>query len=41
MQRKNFARLIIAAAWAAILIIAYATLTKVGFVYAIYFKLSP
>ena len=41
MQRKNFARLIIAAAWAAILIIAYATLTKVGFVYAIYFKLAP
>ena len=34
-------RLVTAAAWAAILVIAYATLTKVGFVYAIYFKLSP
>ncbi len=41
MQRKNATRLIIAAAWAAILIIAYATLTKVGFVYGIYFKLAP
>ena len=41
MQRKNVTRLMIAAAWAAILIIAYATLTKVGFVYAIYFKLAP
>ena len=41
MQRRNVNRLIIAAAWAAILIIAYATLTKVGFVYGIYFKLAP
>ena len=30
-----------AAAWIAIIAIAYATLTHVGFVYAIYFKLSP
>jgi len=37
----NVTRLIIAAAWAAILVIAYATLTKVGFVYGIYFKLAP
>lgn len=41
MQRKNVTRLIVAAAWAAILIVAYATLTKVGFVYGIYFKLAP
>lgn len=41
MQRTNVKRLVTAAAWAAILAIAYATLTKVGFVYAIYFKLSP
>ena len=41
MQRTNVTRLITTAAWAAILVIAYATLTKVGFVYAIYFKLSP
>jgi hypothetical protein len=41
MQRTNVTRLVTAAAWAAILVIAYATLTKVGFVYAIYFKLSP
>jgi hypothetical protein len=33
--------LAIAAAWIAVLAIAYATLTHVGFVYAIYFKLSP
>lgn len=30
-----------AAAWIAVIAIAYATLTHVGFVYAIYFKLSP
>jgi VanZ family protein len=30
-----------AAAWIAIIAIAYATLTHVGFVYAIYFKLAP
>ena len=29
------------AAWAAIAAITYATLTHVGFVYAIYFRLSP
>ncbi len=31
----------IAAAWIAVIAIAYATLTQVGFVYGIYFKLSP
>ena len=41
MIRRNLTGLIIAAAWAAIIAIAYATLTRVGFVYAIYFKLSP
>jgi VanZ family protein len=30
-----------AAAWFAIIAIAYATLTHVGFVYGIYFKLAP
>ena len=30
-----------AAAWIAIIAIAYATLTHVGFVYGIYFKLAP
>jgi hypothetical protein len=34
-------RLIAVAAWASLAFIAYATLTHVGFVYAIYFKLSP
>ena len=41
MNRKNVSRLITVAAWVAIIAIAYATLTKVGFVYAIYFKLAP
>jgi VanZ family protein len=34
-------RLIAVAAWASLAFIAYATLTRVDFVYAIYFKLSP
>jgi hypothetical protein len=34
-------RLIAVAAWASLAFIAYATLTRVGFVYALYFKLSP
>ncbi|SIO46197.1 VanZ like family protein [Bradyrhizobium erythrophlei] len=41
MNRNNVVRLITALAWVAIIAIAYATLTKVGFVYAIYFKLAP
>ena len=41
MSRTTFMRLVTAAAWASIALIAYATLTRAGFVYAIYFKLSP
>ena len=40
-MNRNIARLVAATAWIAIILIAYATLTHVGFVYAIYFKLSP
>src|SRR3954464_7229545 len=41
MNRTTFIRLVTAAAWASIALIAYATLTRAGFVYAIYFELSP
>jgi hypothetical protein len=41
MNRKNILRLISVAAWLTIIFIAYATLARVGFVYAIYFKLLP
>ena len=41
MHRNNVTRLVTIAAWVAIMAIAYATLTRVGFVYAIYFKLAP
>ena len=41
MYRNHVTKLIRIAAWVAILAIAYATLTRVGFVYAIYFKLAP
>jgi VanZ family protein len=41
MKRTTILRLITAAAWVAIIVVAYATLTKVGFVYGIYFKLAP
>jgi hypothetical protein len=41
MRKETFLKMITAAAWASIIFIAYATLTRVGFVYAIYFKLSP
>lgn len=34
-------RFVLIAAWASIAILAYVTLTRVGFVYSIYFKLSP
>jgi hypothetical protein len=34
-------KFIVIAAWASIAILTYATLTHVGFVYSIYFKLSP
>jgi VanZ like family len=40
-MKTRFTRLAMAAAWIAVIAIAYATLTHVGFVYAIYFKLSP
>lgn len=40
-MKRRFTRLAIAAAWIAVIAIAYATLTRVGFVYAIYFKLGP
>jgi hypothetical protein len=41
MHRNTFTRLITGLAWLAIVAIAYATLTRVGFVYEIYFKLAP
>jgi VanZ family protein len=40
-MKTRFTRLAMAAAWIAVIAIAYATLTHVGFVYSIYFKLSP
>ena len=40
-MNRRITRLVTAIAWIAIVLIAYATLTHVGFVYAIYFKLSP
>ena len=41
MMKTRTARFAIIAAWVAVIAIAYATLTHVGFVYAIYFKLAP
>src|SRR5664279_4106575 len=41
MHSNTVMRLVIVLAWASIGVIAYATLAHVGFVYAIYFKLSP
>jgi VanZ family protein len=38
---KAVTRLIMAGAWIAIIAITYATLTHVGFVYSIYYKLAP
>lgn len=40
-MKRRITQLAIAAAWIAVIAIAYATLTHVGFVYAIYFKLAP
>src|SRR5947208_5261757 len=40
-MKRRTTWLAIATAWVAIIAVAYATLTHVGFVYAIYFKLSP
>jgi VanZ family protein len=36
-----FQKLVIIAAWASILALAFATLTQVGFVYSIYYELAP
>jgi VanZ family protein len=36
-----FQKLIIGAAWASVALLAYATLTHVGFVYSIYYRLAP
>jgi VanZ family protein len=36
-----FHKLVIIAAWASILVLAFATLTHVGFVYSIYDRLAP
>ncbi len=41
MDRANIRRLAIGGAWASIIFIAYATLTRVGFVYSIYYGLAP
>jgi VanZ family protein len=41
MNKTADRRLVVAAAWASIIFIAYATLTHVGFVYSIYYKLAP
>ena len=40
-MKRHTTWLAITAAWFSVVAIAYATLTHVGFVYAIYFKLSP
>lgn len=40
-MKKHTARFAMVAAWVAVIAIAYATLTHVGFVYTIYFKLAP
>jgi hypothetical protein len=40
-MNKTAAQLLMVAAWIAVVAIAYATLTRVGFVYSIYFKLAP
>ena len=36
-----FQKLTIASAWASVAVLAYATLTHVGFVYSIYYRLAP
>jgi hypothetical protein len=41
MRTKSIFRPITIAAWASIIFIAYATLAHVGFVYSVYFWLSP
>lgn len=39
--RCMFRKIIIGAAWGSVAALAYATLTHVGFVYSIYYKLAP
>jgi len=41
MPKRDFSHLIQLVAWVSIVVIAYATLTRVGFVYSIYLKLAP
>lgn len=41
MSKKNLSRIVTACAWMSVISIGYATLAHVGFVYSIYFKLSP
>jgi len=41
MRANILRKMIITAAWASIAAIAYATMARVGFVYSVYFKLSP
>lgn len=41
MSRKNSGGLVATIAWVTILLIAFATLTRVGFAYSLYFKLAP
>ena len=40
-EHKNMLKTVTIAAWVSIIFIAYATLAHVGFVYSIYYKLSP
>jgi hypothetical protein len=41
VSKNSLLKLMTVLAWLSIAVISYATLTHVGFVYSIYFKLSP
>jgi VanZ family protein len=41
MRNTTFMKLVMIMAWASVGFISYATLARVGFVYAIYYKLAP
>jgi VanZ family protein len=41
MRTKYILKLVTVAAWVSVIVIAYATLAHVGFVYSIYYELSP
>ena len=41
MPHKTFMKIVMITAWASVGFTAYATLARVGFVYAIYYKLAP